>query len=53
MITLRNRVNELGVSEPIVRQQGIDRISVELPGVLEFRRSEGHPRQDRARWNSG
>jgi preprotein translocase subunit SecD len=34
MVTLRNRVSELGVSEPIVRQQGIDRISVELPGVL-------------------
>jgi preprotein translocase subunit SecD len=33
MVTLRNRVNELGVSEPVVRQQGIDRISVELPGV--------------------
>jgi preprotein translocase subunit SecD len=34
MVTLRNRVSELGVSEPTVRQQGIDRISVELPGVL-------------------
>ncbi|MEO8306763.1 MAG: protein translocase subunit SecD [Pseudomonadota bacterium] len=33
MSTLRNRVTELGVSEPMVRQQGIDRISVELPGV--------------------
>ncbi len=31
--TLRNRVNELGVSEPIVAQQGIDRINVQLPGV--------------------
>ena len=31
--TLRNRVNELGVSEPQVAQQGIDRISVQLPGV--------------------
>jgi preprotein translocase subunit SecD len=31
--TLRNRVNELGVSEPIVQQQGLDRISVQLPGV--------------------
>jgi preprotein translocase subunit SecD len=31
--TLRNRVNELGVSEPIVVRQGIDRISVQLPGV--------------------
>jgi preprotein translocase subunit SecD len=33
MITLGNRVNELGVTEPEVRQQGIDRISVQLPGV--------------------
>src|SRR6185312_14241253 len=30
--TLRNRVNELGVSEPIVQRQGIDRINVQLPG---------------------
>lgn len=33
MVTLRGRVNELGVTEPIVQQQGIDRISVQLPGV--------------------
>jgi preprotein translocase subunit SecD len=31
---LRNRVNELGVSEPIVQRQGVDRINVQLPGVL-------------------
>ncbi|MDF3019084.1 MAG: preprotein translocase subunit SecD [Steroidobacteraceae bacterium] len=31
--TLRNRVNELGVSEPIVQRQGLNRISVQLPGV--------------------
>src|SRR6059058_787964 len=31
--TLRNRVNTLGVSEPIVQRQGIDRIVVQLPGV--------------------
>jgi preprotein translocase subunit SecD len=31
--TLRNRVNELGVSEPIVQRQGLDRIVVQLPGV--------------------
>jgi preprotein translocase subunit SecD len=31
--TLRNRVNALGVSEPIVQRQGIDRIVVQLPGV--------------------
>jgi len=33
--TLRNRVNELGVSEPIVARQGIDRIVVQLPGVQD------------------
>ncbi len=33
--TLRNRVNELGVSEPIVQQQGLDRIVVQLPGVQD------------------
>jgi preprotein translocase subunit SecD len=31
--TLRNRVNTLGVSEPIVQRQGLNRISVQLPGV--------------------
>jgi len=31
--TLRNRVNALGVSEPIVQRQGLDRIMVQLPGV--------------------
>jgi preprotein translocase subunit SecD len=33
LVTLRNRVNELGVSEPIVQRQGIDRINVQLPGL--------------------
>ena len=33
MTTLRNRVNELGVTEPIVQQQGANRIAVQLPGV--------------------
>jgi len=33
MTTLRNRVNGLGVSEPIVQRQGLDRINVQLPGV--------------------
>ena len=56
--TLRNRVNELGVSEPLVQRQGTNRIVVELPGVqdtagakkllgktanLEFR-LEAHPK---------
>ncbi len=31
--TLGNRVNELGVSEPIVQRQGLDRVNVQLPGV--------------------
>ena len=31
--TLRNRVNEFGVSEPVIQQQGADRIVVQLPGV--------------------
>lgn len=33
--TLRNRVNELGVAEPIIQRQGNDRIVVELPGVQD------------------
>ena len=33
LTTIRNRVNELGVSEPVVQRQGIDRIAVQLPGV--------------------
>ncbi|MEW5837918.1 MAG: protein translocase subunit SecD [Pseudomonadota bacterium] len=56
--TLRNRVNELGVSEPVIQQQGDNRIVVQLPGVqdtvrakeilgatatLEFRLVDGTP----------
>ncbi len=33
--TLRKRVNEIGVSEPIIQQQGLDRIVVQLPGVQD------------------
>ena len=33
--TLRNRVNELGVAEPLVQRQGVDRIVVQLPGVQD------------------
>ncbi|RZA30965.1 MAG: preprotein translocase subunit SecD, partial [Lysobacteraceae bacterium] len=33
--TLRNRVNELGVSEPIIQRQGEDRVVVQLPGVQD------------------
>ncbi len=35
IITLRNRVNELGVAEPIIQQQGRERIVVQLPGVQD------------------
>ncbi len=35
LTTLRNRVNELGVSEPIVQRQGRNRVMVELPGVQD------------------
>lgn len=33
--TLHNRINELGVNEPVIQQQGLDRIVVELPGVQD------------------
>ncbi|MBL4712567.1 MAG: protein translocase subunit SecD [Gammaproteobacteria bacterium] len=61
IITLRNRVNELGVAEPVIQQQGSSRIVVQLPGIqdttgakkilgatatLEFRMAEG----SRADW---
>ena len=39
-ITLRNRVNELGVSEPVVQRQGADRIVVQLPGVQDPAQAE-------------
>lgn len=35
LTTLRNRINELGVAEPIIQRQGDDRIVVELPGVQD------------------
>ncbi len=38
--TLRNRVNELGVAEPIIQQQGKDRIVVQLPGVQDTTRAK-------------
>ncbi|MGH8372869.1 MAG: protein translocase subunit SecD [Gammaproteobacteria bacterium] len=38
--TLRNRVNELGVAEPVVQQQGINSIVVELPGVQDTTRAK-------------
>ena len=38
--TLRNRVNELGVAEPVVQQQGKDRVVVQLPGVQDTARAK-------------
>ena len=38
--TLRNRVNELGVAEPIIQQQGTERIVVQLPGVQDTARAK-------------
>ena len=35
MVTLHNRINELGVAEPVIQQQGLDRIVVQLPGVQD------------------
>ena len=38
--TLHNRVNELGVAEPVIQQQGADRIVVQLPGVQDTTRAK-------------
>src|SRR5882724_747504 len=38
--TLSNRINELGVAEPIIQQQGADRIVVQLPGVQDVTRAK-------------
>ena len=35
MVALRNRIDELGVAEPVLQQQGLDRIVVQLPGVQD------------------
>ncbi len=40
MTTLRNRVNEIGVAEPIIQQQGDNRIVVQLPGVQDTTRAK-------------
>ncbi|MFL2553334.1 MAG: protein translocase subunit SecD [Candidatus Rariloculaceae bacterium] len=39
-VTLRNRVNELGVAEPVVQRQGLNRIVVQLPGVQDPAQAE-------------
>jgi preprotein translocase subunit SecD len=38
--TLHNRINELGVAEPVIQQQGTDRVVVELPGVQDTARAK-------------
>jgi preprotein translocase subunit SecD len=38
--TLRNRINELGVAEPLIQQQGAERILVQLPGVQDSERAK-------------
>ncbi len=38
--TLHNRVNELGVAEPVIQQQGADRVVVELPGVQDVAKAK-------------
>lgn len=40
ILTLRNRVNELGVAEPVIQQQGTDRVVVQLPGVQDTSRAK-------------
>ncbi|MCE3271616.1 MAG: protein-export rane protein SecD [Ramlibacter sp.] len=40
MVTLSNRINELGVAEPVIQQQGADRIVVQLPGVQDTSRAK-------------
>ncbi|TSE32876.1 protein translocase subunit SecD [Tepidimonas charontis] len=35
ILTLHNRINELGVAEPVIQQQGLDRVVVQLPGVQD------------------
>jgi preprotein translocase subunit SecD len=39
-VTLRNRVNELGVAEPVVQRQGLDQILVQLPGLQDPSQAE-------------
>lgn len=38
--TLRNRVNELGVAEPVIQQQGLNRVVVQLPGIQDTARAK-------------
>jgi preprotein translocase subunit SecD len=40
ILTLHNRINELGVAEPVIQQQGADRVIVQLPGVQDTARAK-------------
>ncbi|WP_159991148.1 protein translocase subunit SecD [Pelistega ratti] len=40
IVTLHNRINELGVSEPVIQKQGTDRIVVQLPGVQDVAKAK-------------
>lgn len=40
IVTLRNRINELGVTEPVIQQEGLDRIVVQLPGVEDVAKAK-------------
>ena len=40
ILTLHNRINELGVAEPIIQQQGLDRIIVQLPGIQDVAKAK-------------
>ena len=40
IVTLHNRINELGVAEPVIQQQGLDRIVVQLPGVQDVAKAK-------------
>ncbi len=40
IVTLRKRVNELGVAEPVIQQQGLNRVVVQLPGVQDTARAK-------------
>jgi preprotein translocase subunit SecD len=41
IVTLHNRINELAIAEPVIQQQGLDRIVVQLPGVQDIGKAEG------------
>jgi preprotein translocase subunit SecD len=40
IVTLSKRINELGLKEPVIQREGVDRIVVELPGVVDTARAE-------------